>query len=90
MDLPLVGSLASAMPQVQIIMLGPLAKITAADLPRGPNLHWLGPKSYGELPSYLAGWRCGIMPFAINESTRFISPTKTPEYLGRGVAAGFD
>jgi glycosyltransferase involved in cell wall biosynthesis len=85
MDLPLVGSLAAAMPDVQIIMLGPLAKISTADLPRAANLHWLGQKSYGELPSYLAGWRCGIMPFALNESTRFISPTKTPEYLAAGL-----
>ena len=84
MDLQLVASLAAAMPEVQIVMLGPLAKIDAADLPRAANLHWLGQKSYGELPSYLAGWQCGIMPFAINESTRFISPTKTPEYLAAG------
>jgi glycosyltransferase involved in cell wall biosynthesis len=85
MDLQLVASLAETMPDVQIIMLGPLAKVDATDLPRAANLHWLGHKSYDELPCYLAGWQCGIMPFAINESTRFISPTKTPEYLAAGL-----
>ena len=62
-----------------------MAKIDPADVPRAPNLHWLGPKQYEALPSYLAGWDCGIMPFAINESTRFISPTKTPEFLAAGL-----
>src|SRR5690606_4834174 len=59
----------------------PLAKISDADLPRLPNIHYLGQKSYDELPHYLSGWDVALMPFAINESTRFISPTKTPEYL---------
>jgi UDP-galactopyranose mutase len=41
-------------------------------------------KSYDELPFYLAGWSVALLPFALNESTRFISPTKTPEYLAAG------
>jgi UDP-galactopyranose mutase len=85
MDLALVSSLAGAAPGLQIVMVGPVVKIDPAELPRAPNLHWLGPKSYEELPSYLAGWDCGIMPFARNESTRFISPTKTPEFLAAGL-----
>src|SRR3954465_9420451 len=85
MDLELVAGLAAAAPDLQIMMIGPLAKIDASELPQAPNLHWLGPKQYDELPSYLAGWDCGIMPFALNESTRFISPTKTPEYLAAGL-----
>ncbi len=36
------------------------------------------------LPAYLGGWDAAQMPFAINESTRFTSPTKTPEYLAGG------
>jgi glycosyltransferase involved in cell wall biosynthesis len=85
MDIDLVDSLAKAAPELQIVMLGPVVKINPADLPRAPNLHWLGAKQYDELPAYLAGWDCGIMPFAINESTRFISPTKTPEFLSAGL-----
>jgi len=54
-------------------------------LPQAPNIHWLGQKSYKELPAYMAGWQAGFMPFAINESTRFISPTKTPEFLAAGL-----
>ena len=65
-------------------MVGPVVKIDPADLPRGANLHYLGRKTYAELPAYLAGWDVALMPFAINDATRFISPTKTPEYLAAG------
>jgi len=64
--------------------VGPVVKIDPATLPRRPNVHYLGGKRYEELPAYLAGWDMAFMPFAINESTRFISPTKTPEYLAAG------
>ncbi|HVM29469.1 MAG TPA: glycosyltransferase family 1 protein [Candidatus Limnocylindrales bacterium] len=83
-DLGLVDQVAAARPDWQLVMVGPLAKIDEADLPRRPNIHWLGKKSYSELPAYLAGWDVAVMPFALNESTRHISPTKTPEYLTGG------
>ena len=66
------------------MLIGPVLKIDPATLPRQLNIHYLGPKEYAELPAYLAGWDVALMPFAINESTRFISPTKTPEYLAGG------
>ena len=84
MDLGLVAGLANARPDWQIVMMGPVVKIDPATLPQRPNLHWLGGKQYGELPSYLAGWDVAIMPFARNASTEFISPTKTLEYLAAG------
>jgi UDP-galactopyranose mutase len=84
MDLELVAALADAHPEWSIAMVGPVVKIDPADLPRRPNIQYLGGKSYAELPAYLAGWDVALMPFAINESTRFISPTKTPEYLAGG------
>ena len=65
-------------------MIGPVVKIDPATLPRHANIHYLGGKTYKELPAYLAGWDVAILPFAHNESTRFISPTKTPEYLAAG------
>ena len=65
-------------------MVGPVVKIEQAELPRLPNIHYLGGKPYADLPRYIAGWDVAIMPFAKNESTRFISPTKTPEYLAAG------
>ena len=83
-DLELLAALAAAHPDWSIVMLGPLAKISPEDLPRAPNLHWLGQKSYDALPAYLSGWEVALMPFALNEATRFISPTKTPEYLASG------
>ena len=66
------------------IWSGPVVKIDPDDLPRAPNIHYLGRKAYAELPAYLAGWDVAFMPFAINDATRFISPTKTPEYLAAG------
>lgn len=84
LDLELVAALADARPDWSVIMIGPVVKISEADLPRRANIHYLGGKSYNVLPNYLAGWDVALMPFALNESTRFISPTKTPEYLSAG------
>jgi UDP-galactopyranose mutase len=76
---------AAARPDWHLVLLGPIVKIDPAGLPRRQNIHYLGHKSYAELPSYLAGWDVALIPFARNEATRFISPTKTPEYLAAGV-----
>lgn len=84
MDLNLLAQLAEARPDWSIVILGPVVKIDPASLPRHPNIHYLGKKDYQQLPHYLAGWDCALMPFALNESTEFISPTKTPEYLAAG------
>jgi UDP-galactopyranose mutase len=84
MDLGLLAATADAHPDWSLIMIGPFVKIDDADLPRRANIHYLGSKSYAELPSYMASWDVALMPFAINEATRFISPTKTPEYLAAG------
>jgi UDP-galactopyranose mutase len=84
MDLELLAAVADARPDWSLVIVGPVVKIDPAALPQRANLHYLGGKTYDELPAYLAGWDVALMPFAINESTRFISPTKTPEYLAGG------
>ena len=84
MDLELLATLAAARPNWHLVMIGPVVKIDPAGLPRATNIHYLGGKHYDALPAYLAGWRVALLPFAINEATRFISPTKTPEYLAAG------
>jgi len=84
LDVELLDALAQARPDWQIVMIGPVVKIDPATLPRHANIHYLGAKSYDELPAYLAGWDVALLLFARNESTRFISPTKTPEYLASG------
>jgi UDP-galactopyranose mutase len=84
LDLELLAAVADARPDWTLVMVGPVVKISEADLPRRPNILWLGGKSYAELPAYLGAWDVALMPFALNESTRFISPTKTPEYLAGG------
>jgi len=85
MNIALVRELASLRPAWDINMLGPIAKIDPDSLPRATNIHWLGMKSYDDLPAHLAQWDIGIMPFAINASTKYISPTKTPEFLAAGL-----
>jgi len=85
MDVALVGQVARLRPDWQLVMIGPTAKINPADLPRSANIHWLGGKTYNELPAYLGGWDIGFMPFALNDATKFISPTKTPEFLAAGL-----
>lgn len=84
LDLDLLAAVADARPDWSLVMVGPVVKIDPAALPRRANIHYLGSKPYAELPTYLAGWQVALMPFAINEATRFISPTKTPEYLAAG------
>ena len=84
MDLALLAALADAHPSWSIVVVGPVVKIDPAELPQRSNIHYLGGKRYEELPAYLGGWDVALMPFAINDSTRFISPTKTPEYLAGG------
>jgi glycosyltransferase involved in cell wall biosynthesis len=84
MDLALLDGIAQARPDWHLVIIGPVVKIDPETLPKHPNIHYLGGKSYQELPKYLAGWDVALLPFARNESTRFISPTKTPEYLAAG------
>lgn len=84
MDLELLERVSRERPSFHFVMIGPVVKIDEASLPRAPNIHWLGMKRYEELPEYIGGWDVAIMPFALNEATRFISPTKTLEYLAAG------
>ncbi|MBV8729214.1 MAG: FAD-dependent oxidoreductase, partial [Acidobacteriia bacterium] len=80
-DLPLLAHLADSHPDWQLVMVGPVVKIDAATLPRRPNIHYYGQRSYEQLPSYLKGWDVCLLPFARNQATKYISPTKTLEYM---------
>lgn len=83
-DIDLLGKTAALKPDWQFVIIGPVVKIDEQDLPRSANIHYLGGKTYQELPSYIAGWGVALLLFALNDSTKFISPTKTPEYLAAG------
>lgn len=85
MDIEMLAGIADAKPDWHLVMIGPVVKIDPADLPRRPNIHYLGGRDYSNLPAYLSGWNIAMLPFARNESTRYISPTKTPEYLAAGI-----
>ncbi|MEH2328481.1 UDP-galactopyranose mutase [Nostoc sp.] len=84
MDIELLAGIAEARPNWHLVIIGPVVKIDPATLPQHENIHYLGGRNYKQLPAYLAGWDLAMLPFARNESTRFISPTKTPEYLAAG------
>ena len=84
-DLELLAGVADRCQDMHFIMVGPVVKIDPESLPQRSNIHYLGQKAYDELPAILAGWDVAMMPFALNESTRYISPTKTPEYLAAGL-----
>jgi UDP-galactopyranose mutase len=84
LDVDLIAHVAALRRDWQVVLIGPVAKIDPALLPKAANIHYLGPKSYEQLPAYIAGWDVALLPFARNEATRFISPTKTPEYLAAG------
>jgi UDP-galactopyranose mutase len=83
-DTELLAKAAEMRPDWSFVMVGPVVKISEEDLPKRHNIHYLGGKTYDQLPAYLSGWDVALMPFAMNESTQFISPTKTPEYLAGG------
>lgn len=84
-DVQLLRELANRRPEWQFVLLGPIVKIDPATLPKNDNIHYLGMKNYKELPTYFGGWDVAMLPFALNASTRYISPTKTPEYLAAGL-----
>jgi UDP-galactopyranose mutase len=84
MDLELLDGVARRRPDWHFVMIGPVVKIDPATLPRHANIHYLGAKAYADLPRYIGAWDVALLPFARNDATRFISPTKTPEYLAAG------
>ncbi|HWH62052.1 MAG TPA: glycosyltransferase, partial [Ginsengibacter sp.] len=84
MDIRLIAEMADMRPDWHFILIGPVIKIDPATLPQRKNIHYLGSKAYNELPLYLSGWDIAMLPFEMNESTKYISPTKTPEYLAAG------
>jgi len=83
-DYALIRETAALLPKVNFVMIGPFAKVEIDDLPRAQNIHYLGMKNYSELPGYLRGFDIAMMPFALNEATKYISPTKTLEYMAAG------
>jgi len=83
-DIELLREVSAQRPDWQFVIIGPVVKIDPDDLPQADNIHYLGPKTYTELPLYIANWDIALILFALNESTEFISPTKTPEYLAAG------
>ncbi len=85
-DWPLIAAIAHERPGWHWVLVGPTAKVHPRELPGGPNIHYVGQRPYAELPAYLRSFDIATMPFALNEATRSISPTKTLEYLAGGMS----
>jgi len=84
LDYPLIEALAREFPDASVVMAGPLAKVEQSELPDLPNIHWLGQQAYETLPALVKGFDVCLMPFALNDATRYINPTKTLEYMAAG------
>ncbi|MEP6948695.1 MAG: glycosyltransferase [Ginsengibacter sp.] len=84
-DIELLREVATQKPGWNFVIIGPIVKIDPAILPQLKNIHYLGARKYEQLPAYLSGWDIAMIPFLLNDSTKYISPTKTPEYLAAGV-----
>ncbi len=83
-DYDLIARLAAHNPEASVVMVGPVVKVDSASLPKEPNIHWLGQRDYKDLPAYVKGFTTCLMPFALNEATEYINPTKTLEYMAAG------
>jgi glycosyltransferase involved in cell wall biosynthesis len=83
-DYDLLRALATSLADVELVMVGPVVKVDPAELPQAPHIHWLGQRQYAELPAHVKGFDVCLMPFALNEATEYINPTKTLEYMAAG------
>jgi glycosyltransferase involved in cell wall biosynthesis len=83
-DYDLLRAIACELPDAELVMVGPVVKVDLAELPRAENIHWLGQRQYSELPAHVKGFDVCLMPFALNEATEYINPTKTLEYMAAG------
>jgi glycosyltransferase involved in cell wall biosynthesis len=83
-DYDLLREIARELPEAELVMVGPVVKVDPAELPRAENIHWLGQRQYSELPAHVKGFDVCLMPFALNEATEYINPTKTLEYMAAG------
>ena len=84
LDYILLAQLARQMPEASIVMVGPFAKVEQQSVPNLPNIHWLGQRAYTELPALVKSFDVCLMPFALNDATQYINPTKTLEYMAAG------
>ena len=84
LDYDLIGRVAEANPEGSVVMVGPWTKVDPATFPQARNIHWLGNRDYSLLPAYAKAFTVCLMPFALNEATEFINPTKALEYMATG------
>lgn len=82
-DTDLIEYLAVSKPEWSFIFIGPV-KVDLKTLKKNSNLHFFLPVTYSELPKYLAGINLFIVPYKMDELSRYINPLKLKECLAAG------
>lgn len=83
LDIELIEYLARSRPTWSFVFIGKHATDVSA-LSALPNAHFLGQRSFRELPRYGRAFDVAIIPFRINDLTVSVSPIKLKEYLAMG------
>jgi glycosyltransferase involved in cell wall biosynthesis len=82
-DLDLINYLAERRPHYTFAMIGRVA-VPADELPRRPNIHYLGKRPYDTLPAYAKSFDACIIPYRLNRQVFHANPLKLREYLATG------
>jgi uncharacterized SAM-binding protein YcdF (DUF218 family)/glycosyltransferase involved in cell wall biosynthesis len=83
-DQDLLVDLATRLPTINFALVGPLQS-DVSKLKALPNIHLLGQRAHADLPRYVSGFDCGLVPYRITEYTANVYPTKLNEYLVMGI-----
>ena len=89
LDLTALTQLARKRPDWSLVLVGPIGEADPGTdigvLRAFPNVHWLGPRPYAELPNWLAHADVALLPLQLNSYTRNMFPMKFFEYLAAGL-----
>ncbi len=82
-DLDLVDFLAERRPEWTFVLIGRVA-VPEDQLPRRSNIHFLGKRSYSDLPAYGKMFDAAIIPYRLTRQVLHANPIKLREYLAMG------
>jgi uncharacterized SAM-binding protein YcdF (DUF218 family)/glycosyltransferase involved in cell wall biosynthesis len=83
-DQDLLVELATKLPKINFALIGP-EQTDVSRLKALPNIHLFGQRPHTDLPRYVSGFDCGLVPYRITEYTANVYPTKLNEYLVMGI-----
>lgn len=86
-DFDLIRYCAQKNPKISFVLIGPVGKAdntTRDSLPQEDNIHYLGEKTYEQLPNYIKAFNVCLIPYRITNYTKACFPLKLFEYLAAG------